>query len=358
MQKDARLRERFQLPDNESCIEKFACAYSNRILRQGYIYVMLGHVCFHSTVVATVLKIKISQIQSVVPKSNLMFPNSIEIVEIDGTRHFFTSFLSRERCLELINSRWQTEKMREAETISIDAPTIQPSANSAIAAIASGNEDMIEETKRGVSGNVSLLRKGWPVQSTSPPEEVSQADGWTVVLDKVLQGWEVADVLEIFEAQDSFFQDWHQSLGDTDIDIGPWQPQETGDRGREVAFTARIHDPPLGAGRTAKCIASQLGRLHSDGTFSLDVSQCMPQLTIASFRVEHQWRIVPLRQRTHVTVHMRVRFLKPSILRATISSQSVSQGISCYTQLKQRLGLRFPPQGTPDAAPRDRKSVV
>lgn len=58
-----------------------------------------------------------------------------------------------------------------------------------------------------------------------------------------------------------------------DIDIGPWQPQETGDRGREVAFTARIHDPPLGAGRTAKCIASQLGRLHSDGTFSLDVSQ-------------------------------------------------------------------------------------
>lgn len=74
---------------------------------------------------------------------------------------------------------------------------------------------LVQETKRGVSGNVSLLRKGWPVQSTSPPEEVSQADGWTVVLDKVLQGWEVADVLEIFEAQDSFFQDWHQSLGDT-----------------------------------------------------------------------------------------------------------------------------------------------
>ena len=52
--------------------------------------------------------------------------------------------------------------------------------------------------------------------------------------------------------------------------------------------------------------------------------------------------------RTSVTVHMRVRFLKPSLLRATISSQSVSQGISCYTHLKQRLTLRFPPQGAAD----------
>lgn len=62
--------------------DSFSCAYSNRILRQGHIYVMLGYVCFHSTVVATVLKIKTSHIQSVVPKNNLLFPNSIEITEV------------------------------------------------------------------------------------------------------------------------------------------------------------------------------------------------------------------------------------------------------------------------------------
>ena len=78
--------------------------------------------------------------------------------------------------------------------------------------------------------------------------------------------------------------------------------------------------------------------------------QSMPQLTIASFRVDFLWRIAPLRHRTHVLVYMRVRFLRPSLLRATISSQSISQSISCYTQLKQRLLLRFPPQGAAEEA--------
>lgn len=77
----------------------------------------------------------------------------------------------------------------------------------------------------------------------------------------------------------------------------------------------------------------------------------MPQLTIATFRVEFRWLIAPLSNHTHVTAHMRVRFLKPSILRATITSQSVSQGISCYTTLRQRLVLRFPPQGASQEGP-------
>lgn len=58
-----------------------------------------------------------------------------------------------------------------------------------------------------------------------------------------------------------------------DIDFGEWGLDTKGDRVRDVAFTARIHDPPLGAGRTAKCVATQECRLHPDGTFSLDASQ-------------------------------------------------------------------------------------
>lgn len=52
----------------------------------------------------------------------------------------------------------------------------------------------------------------------------------------------------------------------------------------------------------------------------------MPNLTIASFRVEAYWRLVQLAgTRTQVTVHLRVRFLKFSMLKATITSQSTSQ---------------------------------
>jgi hypothetical protein len=74
--------------------------------------------------------------------------------------------------------------------------------------------------------------------------------------------------------------------------------------------------------------------------------QHMPNLTIASFRMETLWRISQLGSRTSVLVYMRVRFLKYTMLKATITSQSTSQVISCYTALKQRLALRFPNQGT------------
>ena len=85
--------------------------------------------------------------------------------------------------------------------------------------------------------------------------------------------------------------------------------------------------------------------------------QTMPLITVAKFRVEFLWRISQAAGRAHVLVWVRAHFLRNSILKATISSQSVSQGISCYTQLKQRLVLRFPPQGSrPDE--RDHHSDV
>lgn len=74
--------------------------------------------------------------------------------------------------------------------------------------------------------------------------------------------------------------------------------------------------------------------------------QTMPLITVAKFRVEFLWRVSQAGGRAHVLVWVRTHFLKPSFLRATISNQSVSQGISCYTQLRQRLMLRFPPQGS------------
>lgn len=83
--------------------------------------------------------------------------------------------------------------------------------------------------------------------------------------------------------------------------------------------------------------------LRCDGSACM---QTMPLITVAKFRVEFLWRVAQAGGRAHVQVWVRSHFLKPSFLRATISSQSVSQGISCYTQLRQRLMLRFPPQGS------------
>ena len=40
-------------------------------------------------------------------------------------------------------------------------------------------------------------------------------EGWTNILEVSLQGWDVTDVLTIFENNDTFIKDWHNSLGDT-----------------------------------------------------------------------------------------------------------------------------------------------
>lgn len=61
-----------------------------------------------------------------------------------------------------------------------------------------------------------MRRKGWPVSERAPPSGADLAGrGWTNVLDQTLQGWEVVDVIQIFEEEDAFFRDWHDSLGDT-----------------------------------------------------------------------------------------------------------------------------------------------
>jgi hypothetical protein len=57
---------------------------------------------------------------------------------------------------------------------------------------------------------------------------------------------------------------------------------EDGDRRRQVFFTARIHDPPMGAGRFAKCVQVQTARMHCDGSFTMESSQ-VPSTQCPSF---------------------------------------------------------------------------
>ena len=68
-----------------------------------------------------------------------------------------------------------------------------------------------------------------------------------------------------------------RSPGCRDVTIKPWEVAEgEHDRQREVAFTARIHDPPIGSSRTVKVVAHQRARMHSDGTFSADFHNVRP----------------------------------------------------------------------------------
>lgn len=104
-QPKAEIVKQFGLPENDTCaLQIFNCAYKNKILLQGKIYLFRTKLCFHSnfnnqTIVGqgTVLAIDYQNIASV-RKSKLIkiINNSVQVTTVDQKSYFFTSFLKRD----------------------------------------------------------------------------------------------------------------------------------------------------------------------------------------------------------------------------------------------------------------------
>jgi len=104
------LAERFLLEEGEKLLDSFVCAYKAKILLQGRLYLSTKRLCFHSyfndsTLFgrATRLAIPLQDVQSIEKCYNaIVFDNSINIFTRDGQEIFFTSFVARDACYELI----------------------------------------------------------------------------------------------------------------------------------------------------------------------------------------------------------------------------------------------------------------
>jgi hypothetical protein len=106
---------RFELPRTEHVLAKFYCALQcgSFALSQGRLYVFPGHVAFGCKIpgqMQTVV-IKLSDVSKVRKAKTLsLLPNAIEINKFDGTKYFFTSFLSRNDAFHLIQDLWFVSK--------------------------------------------------------------------------------------------------------------------------------------------------------------------------------------------------------------------------------------------------------
>lgn len=93
--------------DKENAIESFNCAYSDKILLQGSLKVYKTKIIFKSLfnaktfLGATKLEVPIADIVSIEKKNLLVFDNSIQI-NTNKQNLFFTSFISRDNCYDLI----------------------------------------------------------------------------------------------------------------------------------------------------------------------------------------------------------------------------------------------------------------
>jgi hypothetical protein len=99
----------FVLENNETLINNYSCAYADKILMQGKLYVTSKKVAFRSMFNnktffgTTKLIIPIEEIERVEKKYNLLiFDNSLQIVT-KKSKLFFTSFVSRDQCYNVIS---------------------------------------------------------------------------------------------------------------------------------------------------------------------------------------------------------------------------------------------------------------
>ena len=93
----------FSIEDNETVVSSFSCAYSDKILLQGKMYVTTKKIVFYSwfngmTLFGkTLIEIPNIDIIDIQKKKNLLFDNSI-LIQTKNNEFFFTSFISRKEC--------------------------------------------------------------------------------------------------------------------------------------------------------------------------------------------------------------------------------------------------------------------
>jgi len=97
--------------EGEKFLESYSCAFQQKIILQGRLYVTNKRICFHSyfnakTLIGKETKIQIPMpdIKSLEKRMNAMvFDNSIMVVTKEGKEYFFTSFVYRDAALDLIH---------------------------------------------------------------------------------------------------------------------------------------------------------------------------------------------------------------------------------------------------------------
>lgn len=130
------LLAKFKVVEGERCLASYACAFDNKILLQGRLYVFSYRICFHSYFNAktlfgkTILVIPASEIHQVKKSKSYLIDNAIEFQTIKG-HLVFTSFINRESTIAQIKQVKglaeclvdDKDKLIDKSTLSLPLPT-------------------------------------------------------------------------------------------------------------------------------------------------------------------------------------------------------------------------------------------
>ncbi|KAI7739264.1 hypothetical protein M8C21_021009 [Ambrosia artemisiifolia] len=378
-------RQLFHLPPEEVLIQDFNCALQENFILQGHMYLFLHHICFYSNLFGFETKkiISFKEITSVKrAKTAGIFPTAIELIASEK-KYFFTSFLSRDEALKLINDGWvehgngskamsdqqdsRSELIDEEPEIVVveDSNEARPpgddleTANRHVPEFKQLHSDLIRnrnmgdftedpngtpgiETEVAVTSSVVQDAVGEDavlVQNTdcsssgkSLPWEIEDADAPDVPREYTLAAestfpMKVDEFFSFFISDEAlpFLESYHNKCGDKDLRCTSWKPHDQLGYAREVSFQHPIKIY-FGA-RFGTCNEVQNFRVYRNSHLVVKTSQVINDVPYGDyFTVEGLWDVVADSSNScTLRVYVNVAFSKRTMWKGKIVTATIEE---------------------------------
>jgi len=371
---ERRLRNLFDVPEDEKLEMDYMCALHHKILLQGKMYVFENYVCFYSNVFGyTKLRtIPFSEITLINrAKTAMVFPNAIEIT-YRGRTEFFTSFIFPERSFNFLCKQWAKvshygklfasnvslrSDVDEVADGSDKVATTSPQSTIENTSAKSETSDAIEEEhdddefddEIGDFGNAPTARV-----PGKPPSLSSTSI-------KTYEGQLNCSIEEFFSAvwsnkSRTILQPKISSaLEQTDCSITDWIRSKTrGGCAREMMFTVPVKQK-FGP-KSTRCHQTQYYSIYEDNTLVFSTSQVQTDIPYGDyFRVEAHWILRPIGERKcSLFVGTEVIFTKSTMMKGLIVNSVMDESKEIIAKIvKIIMNDISPKKKAEDVAPQE-----
>ncbi|CAJ0596371.1 unnamed protein product [Cylicocyclus nassatus] len=274
-------------PDPDEFLASYSCAYQREILCQGRMYISQRHICFFANIFGweTNLVVPISEIRAITKeRAAKIFPNSIQIEMKDESRHFFASFVNREKTLTVL--RKVLEKVQKGELMSPEElweymnPEVEDKVRRRGRLTKSKSEqcrsrnssdlntpDMTPPSTTRTVGEIPSIAEA-SSQSSLEQEDVNcpcDSHNGKLLLDNVYP-LSVDEIYELLFTDSPWFKKFNDSLKNTGYVASPWATDKDGIRSRTCTYTMALNHAmaPKSCVVTEKQVISHFGR-NGDG---------------------------------------------------------------------------------------------
>ncbi|KAK6725511.1 hypothetical protein RB195_004063 [Necator americanus] len=277
-----RLFEAKVAPGPDEFLASFSCAYQREILCQGRMYISQRHICFYANIFGweTNLVLPVSEVAAITKeKAAKIFPNSIQIEMKDETRHFFASFVNREKSLTVllkVLEKVQTEELMSPEEL---WEYMNPEDDEKAWRRRSGkskpensmntsepNTPDMTPASRSLGEFPSIVEAS--SQSSLEQEDVNcpcDSHAGKLLLDNVYP-LSVEEIYELLFTDSPWFKKFNDTLKNTGYVASAWTTDKDGVRSRTCTYTMALNHAmaPKSCVVTEKQVISHFGR-NGDG---------------------------------------------------------------------------------------------